>query len=116
MLRRAQRLTCFVLVWFALSLGVAVASTLVQPKAMSLVCTSAGDVKLVSQDGSDASKVSHTLDCPLCAALGAPPPSMRDVVAPISPLAHALLPFSLAHIATLTAPPLPSRGPPAVFL
>jgi len=33
-----------------------------------------------------------------------------------SPLAHALQPLSLAHIASLTAPPLPSRGPPVFLL
>jgi hypothetical protein len=31
-------------------------------------------------------------------------------------LAHVMQPIAAAHIAALTAPPLPSRGPPALFI
>ena len=41
-LRRAHRLASFVLIWFVLSLGVAVASPVVHPQAMELVCSAAG--------------------------------------------------------------------------
>ena len=40
--RQLRHLTRFVLVWFALSLGVAMASSLVAPKATEMVCTSGG--------------------------------------------------------------------------
>ena len=41
-LRHAILLTRCVLVWFVLSVGVAVASPMVSPKAMDLVCSSSG--------------------------------------------------------------------------
>ena len=61
-----------VLAWFALSLGVAVASPLVKPVAMELVCSSGGAAKLVVKgDDGTAQPAGHLLDCPLCAAVGA---------------------------------------------
>ena len=71
-LRRAHFLARLVLVWFALSLGVAAASPLVQPRVMELVCSSAGMVKILVQTDDGMQEVSnHTLDCPLCLAAGA---------------------------------------------
>jgi hypothetical protein len=117
-LRQALNLTRFVLVWFALSVGVAIASPMVHPQAMDLVCTSTGSMKLVVQgDDSDVAATSHTLDCPLCATLSAPPALNTALTQPApSALAHALEPLAAAHIAAVTAPPLPSRGPPALSL
>ncbi len=114
-LRHAILLTRCVLVWFVLSVGVAVASPMVSPKAMDLVCSSSGSMKLVAQ-GDDDATTSHTLDCPLCASVVAPPPAFHTGLTQPSPLAHALLALEAAHIASVTAPPLPSRGPPALFL
>jgi hypothetical protein len=124
-LRHAIQLTRFVLVWFALSIGVAIASPVVNPQVMDLVCTSTGSMKLVVQgqnngDGEDVAAPnltsSHTLDCPLCASISAPSPALNTSLTQPSPLAHALQPLAAAHIAAITAPPLPSRGPPALFL
>ncbi len=120
-LRRAIQLTRFVLVWFALSIGVAIASPVVNPQVMDLVCTSTGSMKLVVQgqnngDGEGVAASSHTLDCPLCASISAPSPVLNTSLTQPSPLAHALQPLAAAHIAAITAPPLPSRGPPALFL
>ena len=116
-LRNTQQIIRLVLVWFALSVGVAIASPLVQPKAMDMVCTSTGSMKLVVQ-GEDNSTSSDalTLDCPLCATVIAPPPEFNTTLTQPSPLSHALLPSVAAHIASLTAPPLPSRGPPTFHL
>ena len=67
--RQLRHLTRFVLVWFALSLGVAMASSLVAPKATELVCTSGGMLKLVAVDGNDSAVPSHvTMDCALYSA------------------------------------------------
>ena len=120
-LRHAIQLTRFVLVWFALSIGVAIASPVVNPQVMDLVCTSTGSMKLVVQDqnngdGEGVAASSHTLDCPLCASISAPSPALNTSLTQPSPLAHALQPLAAAHIAAITAPPLPSRGPPALFL
>jgi hypothetical protein len=112
-LRNTTNIIRFVLVWFALSVGVAIASPIVQPKAMDMVCTSTGSMKLVVQgDGDSSTFESPTLDCPLCATICAPPPALNTALTQPSPLSHALLPLVAAHIASLTAPPLPSRGPP----
>jgi hypothetical protein len=116
-LRNTTHIIRFVLVWFALSVGVAIASPMVQPKAMDMVCTSTGNMKLVVQGDNDSStSFSPTLDCPLCANICAPPPALNTALSQPSPLSHALLPNVAAHIASLTAPPLPSRGPPTFLL
>ena len=114
-LRQARFLARLVLVSFVLSLGVAIASPLVQPQGIELVCATGGAMKLIikSADGSEASS-SHTLDCPLCAAVSAPPPVLLPVTVAPSSLAHALRPLVSAHIAARTAAPLPPRGPPAL--
>jgi hypothetical protein len=117
-LRNTTHIIRFVLVWFALSVGVAIASPMVQPKAMDMVCTSTGSMKLVVQGDDDdgAKSASSTLDCPLCANIIAPPSAINTSLTHASPLSHALLPHVAAHIASLTAPPLPSRGPPTFHL
>ena len=118
-LRQATQLARLVLVWFVLSVGVAVASPLFNPKGIDMVCSSTGMTKLVVQgqgDDSDGAASSLTMDCPLCAAIGAPPPVFNTSLTQPSPLAHAMQPIAAAHIAAITAPPLPSRGPPALFL
>ena len=116
-LRNTPNIIRFVLVWFALSLGVAIASPMVQPKAVDMVCTSTGSMKLVVQGDEDSStSVAPTLDCPFCATVSAPPSAFNTALSQPSPLSHALLPLVAAHIASLTAPPLPSRGPPTFHL
>ena len=113
-LRQSRQLTRFVLVWFALALGVAMASPLVSPKSLDLVCSSGGVMKLVASDDGDEAPSSSAMDCPLCMSLAFPPaPANAQAVKP-SPLSHALHPIAAAHIASATAPPLPSRGPPAL--
>lgn len=114
-LRQARFLARLVLAVFVLSLGVAIASPLVQPQSMELVCATGGAMKLIvkNADGT-AQERGHTLDCPLCASVAAPPPVIQAVMATPSPLAYALQPLPAAHIAARTAAPLPPRGPPAL--
>lgn len=102
------------LVWLVLSLGAAVASPLVQPQALELVCSSAGVMKLlvISADGAEE-LTSVSMDCPLCLHIAAPPPVAHSVSVPFQPLSFALQPVAAAHIAARTASPLPPRGPPA---
>jgi len=115
-LRNANYLARFMLVWFALYLGVAIASPLVNPQGTQLVCSASGTMKVVSATGdAGAPNSGNTLDCPLCAGVGAPPP--LDLVAfdATSPLAYALQSIASAHIATATAAPPPARGPPTLL-
>ncbi|MFM9901297.1 MAG: DUF2946 family protein [Polaromonas sp.] len=114
-LRNAHFLARWVLVWFVLSIGVAVASPMVHPKVMQLVCSGLGVVKVVIQTSDGAQDLgSHALDCPLCVLGHAPPPPAgTSAVPPIQPLAYALQRIPAARIAAATAAPPPARGPPA---
>ena len=116
-LRNAHLIARFVLVWFALSIGVAIASPIVKPQGMEVICTgTAGVMKLMlkTDDGSDRDASRNTLDCPLCGLLGAAPPPLASPVklAPAQALAHATQSIPAARIAALTTAPLPARGPP----
>lgn len=110
-LRQARFLARLVLAWFALAIGVAVASPVVQPKAVEMVC-SGGVMKLMLQGDADEPVASHTLDCPLCASTSAPPPA-RSTHAVQLPLAHVVQPIPAARLAARVAAPLPARGPPS---
>ena len=113
-LRHFTLLTRLVLVWFVLSLGVAVASPLVNPQDTLLVCTGVGAMKVLvkADDGSTRELTPSAMDCPLCVLASAPPPVVQVQVAPPCPLAFALQSIPSAHIAARTAAPLPARGPP----
>ncbi|HSI54715.1 MAG: hypothetical protein ACAH21_05160 [Ramlibacter sp.] len=113
-LRQATVLARLVLVWFALAIGVAVAAPLVHPQDLQLVCSAGGTVKLIAQDADSGQPSSvHTLDCPLCATMAAPPPFIEQAhaLAAVTALAAGLV--SSVRIAALTSPPLPARGPPS---
>lgn len=113
-LRSLRWLARLVLAWFVLAIGVAVASPLVHPQAVELICSGSGAIKAMVKTDEGAKEMSgHTLDCPLCAQVGAPPPAMQAAGPGGHPLAHALRLIPAAHIAARTAAPLPPRGPPA---
>ncbi|WP_310614609.1 DUF2946 family protein [Limnohabitans sp.] len=114
--RNALNITRLVLVWFALSVGVAIASPVLNPKGVDMVCTGTGVMKLVVQGDDDSASSAKSMDCPLCMSITAPPPEFNTSLTQPSPLAHAVQPLAAAHIAAITAPPLPSRGPPSLFL
>ena len=113
--RSLRRIASLVLAWFALYLGAAVASPLLQAGAYVVVCSADGVVRLVPAD--DAGGVGHghaTLHCPLCAPAGAPPPPAAGLAAP----PHAsgtcdLLPAATIRPSAPDAAPPPARGPPA---
>ena len=104
-----------VLVWFALFIGVAIASPILNPTETQLVCSSAGGMQMVvsGEEGVDA-KARTSMDCPLCAPVVLPVDSCSVGLEKVRPLVHLLHPVAAALIASLTAPPLPSRGPPLI--
>lgn len=112
-LRHLTHLSRLVLAWFVLSIGVAVASPLVAPKDVLLICTGSGAMKvLVKSDDGSTHELTKTMDCPLCAMVAPPPSLVQVALAPVSPLAFVLQGIPSAHVAARTAAPLPPRGPP----
>jgi hypothetical protein len=105
-----------VLAWLLLSLGAAVASPVVHPQAMELVCSAAGAIKVIVQTDAGAQElgVSH-MDCPLCMLSGAPPVTSSFTLPMPLPLARAVQSIPAARIAAATAAPLPARGPPSLL-
>jgi hypothetical protein len=115
-LRNAHLLARFVLVWFALSIGAAIASPLVNPQSIEVICSGAGSMKLLIQTDDGSRELGcNMLDCPLCGMLGAGPPPSASMgkLASIQALGHVLQSIPAAILAALTAAPPPARGPPA---
>ncbi|MEI7784169.1 MAG: DUF2946 family protein [Betaproteobacteria bacterium] len=103
-----------VLAWFALFVGSAIATPLIKPAPLQIICAGAGGMKLAPSDGDGTEPTAGAgMECPLCSTgLLAAPPSPHAWVIEDHALAHALRPIAAAHIASAAAPPLPSRGPP----
>jgi hypothetical protein len=116
-LRSTPWLAKLALLWFALTLGVAVASPMVNPQEELIICTSAGMVKvMLNADGSISTEASGELSCPLCVVGSAAPPTFVTVLSePVQPLGYVLQSIPAAHIAVATAAPPPSRGPPRLL-
>lgn len=109
-LRATAALARFVLAWFALSLGVAMAAPLVQPHALQLIC-GGGTIKLL-QDNGDAPASTLTMDCALCAPAIVPPPQ-PVTLALLAPAAPGPVLAPQAHgIDRLAVLQPPARGPP----
>ncbi|WP_367121933.1 DUF2946 domain-containing protein [Rhodoferax sp.] len=115
-LRHAKLLARFVLVWFALSVAAAIASPLVKPQALELICSGTGGMRLLpgtDEGGQPTSR--HTLDCPLCVGVGAPPPESCGAIAAPQAFNALLVSVPKVVVAARTAASLPARGPPASF-
>jgi hypothetical protein len=115
-LRRSYQITRLVLVWFALSLGVAIASPLANPQGMELVCTSANGMQLVVMgDERSDDKGGHTLDCPLCATLNVLNPTFNTALTQPSPQVMPRPTVVVVFVMVATATPPPSRAPPQLL-
>lgn len=112
-LRATTQLRWWVLAWFALCLGVAVASPLVQPKPIEVVCSSTGGLKMVVHaEGGPVNSGAMGMDCPLCLLEASPPETQQARVPAQLPLARQPLPLScVPTVAAMAAPP-PARAPP----
>lgn len=104
-----------VLACFALAIGSAIASPLIKPSSMELLCSASGAMKLLvkSSDG-DTVESTHTLQCALCLPISAPPALALEFSLFRSDLTYAQERIPAAILAALTLPPLPARGPPLV--
>ncbi len=103
------------LAWFVLTLGVAMASPIVAPKTMEMICSDGGTMRLivVDKNGDAVEAGQHTLDCAMCLPASLPAVVVTRQVSQSPPLAYALTPIEEARIAALVGAPLPPRGPPA---
>lgn len=113
-LRSARQLARLILVWFALAVGVAAASPLVQPQATTLVCSIGGVMKIVpvGPDADAAPAGIGLLDCPLCLQIAAPPAPVQGVgTGAWMPGTHTRADGPV--VVARSAAPLPGRGPPA---
>jgi hypothetical protein len=113
-LRKAHTTIRWMLLWFCLSVGVAVAAPVVHPQSLSLVCTAAGSVKLVptGDAGSpEAPGSAHLLDCVLCLPGGAAP-SEPVAVQPRQDLRHVYRAASIAPLQWRVAIIRSARDPP----
>jgi hypothetical protein len=112
-LRSSPWLARLALLWFALTLGAAVASPLVHPQSELVICSGVGMQKVVlNDDGTVTTSNVSGMSCPLCLIGGAPLPAAVLTLAPTHSLGHVRHSTPASHIATLTAAPPPARGPP----
>lgn len=117
-LRNTPWLTRLALLWFALALGAAVASPMVNPQQELMICTGAGMLKVVlADDGTAATAAASGTDgvlfCPMCLLVGAPALVTHVTIEPPHPLSHVLQSIPAGSIPTLTAAPPPARAPPS---
>jgi hypothetical protein len=113
-LRAARSLARMLLAWFVLVVGIASLAPALHAASADSICEPPSAIAGTPDTGDrvDAG-AAHTLQCPLCLPMGAPPGTPTVRAQPVQPLGHALRPVPAAHIASLTAAPLPARGPPA---
>ena len=113
--RSLHRIARLVLAWFALYLGAAVASPLLQPGSYAVVCSADGMVRLAQADDVGSLGAGHAaLHCPLCVSAAAPPPPAAALAASQLPALACVLPAEAAtRPAAHAAAPPPARGPPA---
>ena len=113
-LRSLNRLRWWIAAWFIFSLGAPLASPLVQPRSMELVCSAGSGATLVVH-AKTGNAVLDTLgmDCGLC-LLGSAPPQPAAHAQPALPIVHSqpAPPPEAPAIAPMAAPP-PARGPPS---
>lgn len=106
-----RTLRLWVLAWFVMALGAAVASPLVAPRGMELVCSGSGTggARLVVKTAEGLVAADATgLDCPLCLATDAPP-STPPAAAPTA----AAPPFQPRFRTPLSARTEVALSPPA---
>lgn len=107
------RHTRWILLGLLFCMGLAMASPLVKPKSMALVCTGANAVALVQVDADAdlAASLAMTLDCADCLPVVLPPTdiSAHDIEKPVQgrTAVDKSLPVPDAHCLSP-----PSRGPP----
>lgn len=110
-LRQSRALARWILLWWCLALGVAVAAPWLKSVQHTLVCSASGSV-MVQDTGAPDAPVGQHLDCVLCLTAGAPPVSISALpLASATPLLGTRQAAAFAPYRLSAAPP-PGRGPP----
>ncbi len=110
-LRHAHRLTCLLLAWFAMHVGLAMAQPVVDLQPLDPICSVSGPgTRMPGDAGSGSHAAGHTHDCPAC-MLGALPPEAFSFAAHQAPAA-APLPVLPPALAVRDVVPFSARGPP----
>jgi hypothetical protein len=115
-LRTFRFLHLTVLLWFAMTLGAAIASPIIKPALFDVICSGSGVVKIIvhDQDSSAGDGDRMVMDCPLCFAPVGLMPTPVLVAQTSDPLAYVLKSIPAARLAAATLAPLPARGPPSL--
>ena len=112
-LRKASWLGRLVLAWLLLVTAAALASPLIKPPTIGMVCSSSGwSTVVLSSDDGEQTPAGLTPDCPLCTSLYAPPPATRQTAAALPAPARLACPLSAPRATASCAAALPARGPP----
>ena len=115
-LRNTPWLAKLALLWFALALGAAVASPMVNPQQELMICSAAGMYKVtVNSDGSLSGTLVSEAHCPLCAVAGAPPGFLSFPSVSTQALTDVRRVPVPDPVAACTAAPPPSRAPPTLL-
>ena len=111
-LRRLRRLTCqLLLVWFALSIGVAMASPVLTAHGDDVVCSGSGALMLMPADDGGTPAAGHDHDCHLCVMVGAPPVVPLVLAAYAAPVDTPILQLPVP-VPSQHPVPFQQRGPP----
>ena len=111
--RTLLSLRWWVLASFVLAMGVSVASPIVQPRPMEMVCSGAGvALVLLHAEPGSVDPGPQGQHCPLCLLVGAAPSSGASFFhAPVTWLRLVVPPVHAPDLASTAVPP-PARGPP----
>lgn len=111
-LRRARRLTCLVLGWFVLFVGIAVAAPLLQTAGGDdVICSGTGGTMAMPSDQGDPASGHHDMkDCKSCVLTGLP--SGPIVFDGTQPLADAPIVVPEVCVEAQAEPPYSARAPP----
>lgn len=113
-LRTSLMLARLVLTWFVLTFGMAVASPLIAPATVVMVCSHEGTrAIMVDADGKAVTPASDTVHCPLCLPATAPPPVFAMPVPAPGVALPVLSCCTTGHLPAAVGAPLPARGPPS---
>ncbi|MFO1265102.1 MAG: hypothetical protein U1E84_17510 [Rhodoferax sp.] len=107
-----ERLRIWIAAWLLLGMGIAMASPIVQPRAMQLICSGAGAVKFLVQSPSSGTADASDMDCPLCLLPAVAPDPTPARLPTLLPVAKVPVPAASLRIHSSTADPPPARGPP----